>query len=95
VSEGEAAAVQPRVERLEVTRSELRGPLLRAFLDACGVTPRAVRAAQQDAREMAHRTGAAVAEVRIDDRAHVEVLAPDVAVGEEPPLVSGADRPRV
>jgi serine phosphatase RsbU (regulator of sigma subunit) len=95
VSEGEVAVVRPRIERLEVTRSELRGPLLRAFLDACGVAPRAVRAAQHDAREMAHRAGAAVAEVRIDDRAHVEVRAPDVAIGDEAPVVSGADRPRV
>jgi serine phosphatase RsbU (regulator of sigma subunit) len=92
-SEGGAVPVRPRVERLEISRSELRGPLLRAFLDACGVTPRAVRAAAQQADEIAHRMGAAVAEVRIDSRAHVEVRAPDMPVGETP--LSGAERPRV
>ena len=52
VEEG-SAIVRSRVERIELSRAELRGPLMRRFLDDCGVSAAAVRAAEHTAREMA------------------------------------------
>ena len=54
-----------------------RGPLMRRFLDACGVSPHAVRGAERTAREMAREAGGAIVEVRIgDSRSDVEVTRP-------------------
>jgi hypothetical protein len=78
-----AAIVRSRVERLEVSRAELRGSMLREFLDACGVSVHGVRVAERDAREVAGRMGGALVEVRMGDRAQVDVLAPDLPVGDD------------
>ena len=78
-----AAIVRSRVERLEVSRAELRGPLLREFLDACGVSVRGVRAAERDAREVAGRMGGALVEVRMGDSPRVDVLVPELPLHED------------
>ena len=77
------AIVRSRVERLEVSLAELRGPMLRDFLDACGVSPHGVRAAERDALEVAGRMGGALVEVRMGDRSHVDVLAPELPLRED------------
>jgi hypothetical protein len=78
-----AAIVRSRVERLEVSRAELRGSMLREFLDACGVSVHGVRVAERDAREVAGRMGGALVEVRMGDRAQVDVLAPDLPLRDD------------
>jgi hypothetical protein len=78
-AEGGSAIVRTRVERLELSRAELRGPMLRRFLDACGVSPQAVRAAERSAREHAHEAGAAIIDVRMGERPEVEVHRPALA----------------
>jgi hypothetical protein len=82
-AEDGAAIVRARVERLEISRAELRGPLLRGFLDACGVTVQGVRVAEREARDVARRMGGALIDVTIGDRAQVEVLAPDLPVRDD------------
>ena len=59
--------MRSRVERLELSRAELRGPMLREFLDACGVSVHGVRVAERDAREIARRMGGAIVEVRMGE----------------------------
>jgi hypothetical protein len=93
-AEGGAGIVRARVERLEITRAELRGPLLPGFLDACGVSPHALRATQRDAREVAQRAGGALIEVRMGERPEVDVREPEVPLGDEIPL-RDAERTRV
>jgi len=83
VAEEGPAIVRSRVERLEVSRAELRGPMLRQFLDACGVSVHRVRAAERDAREVAGRMGGALVEVRMGDRPQVDVVAPDLPVRDD------------
>ena len=78
-----AAIVRSRVERLEVSSAELRGSMLREFLDACGVSVHGVRAAEREAREIAGRMGGALVEVRMGDRSQVDVLAPDLPLGDD------------
>jgi Stage II sporulation protein E (SpoIIE) len=78
-----AAMVRARVERLEISRAELRGPLLSGFLDACGVSVHGVRVAEREAREVARRMGGALVDVTIGDRAQVDVLAPDLPVRDD------------
>jgi serine phosphatase RsbU (regulator of sigma subunit) len=86
-----SAIVRARVERLDLSRAELRGPLLRRFLDACGVSPHAVRAAERTAREIAREAGGAVVEVRMGDtRSDVDVRRPDLPQREI--ALSGVDR---
>ncbi len=85
-AEAGAGIVRGRVERLEITRGELRGPLLPGFLDACGVSPHGVRATQRDAREVAQRTGGALIEVRMGERPEVDVREPEIPLGDELPL---------
>ena len=75
--------VRSRVEHLEISRAELRGSLLREFLDACGVGFPSIRAAERQARELAGRTGGAILEVRMGERPEVEVRAPDVPFRED------------
>ena len=82
-AEDGASIVRTRVERLEVSRAELRGPMLREFLDACGVSVHGIRAAERDAREMARRMGGAILEVRMGEPSQVDVLAPDLPVGDD------------
>jgi hypothetical protein len=82
-AEDGAAIVRARVERLEISRAELRGPLLRGFLDACGVSVQGVRVAEREARDVARRMGGALIDVTIGDRAQVEVLAPDLPVRDD------------
>ena len=79
-----SAIVRSRVERIELSRAELRGPLMRRFLDACGVSPHAVRAAERTAREMAREAGGAIVEVRMGDgRSDVEVSRPALPQRDE------------
>jgi hypothetical protein len=75
--------VRSRVERLELSRAELRGPMLRGFLDACGVSVHGVRVAEREARELARRMGGAILEVRIGEPSQVDVLAPDLPVRDD------------
>jgi hypothetical protein len=77
-AEDGAAIVRSRLEWLELTRADLRGPMLRRFLDACGVSPHAVRGAERTAREIARESGAAIIEVRMGERSEVEVQRPDL-----------------
>ena len=81
-----AGILRSRVERLEISRAELRGSLLRQFLEACDVSVHGIRAAERDAREVAGRTGGALVEVRMGDRPHVDVAAPDLPVREGIPV---------
>jgi hypothetical protein len=78
-----ATIVRSRVERLELSRAELRGSMLRDFLDACGVSIHGVRAAERDANEVAHRMGGALVEVRMGDRSQVDVLEPDLPLRDD------------
>ncbi len=78
-----AAIVRSRVEWLELTRSELHGPMLAGFLQECGLSLRAVRAAERDAIEVARESGGAVIEVRMGDRPDVDVRPPDLPVRED------------
>jgi hypothetical protein len=78
-----AAIVRSRMEYLEVSRTELRGPMLREFLDACGVSPARIRAAEREARETARQMGGAILMVRMGERAQVEVRSPDLPVRED------------
>jgi serine phosphatase RsbU (regulator of sigma subunit) len=90
-AEDGSAIVRSRVERLELSRAELRGPLMRRFLDACGVSPHAVRAAERTAREMAREAGGAIVEVRMgDSRSDVEVHRPALPQRDEVAF-SGSD----
>jgi serine phosphatase RsbU (regulator of sigma subunit) len=82
-AEDGAAIVRSRVEQLELSRAELRGPMLREFLDACGVGVYGVRVAEREAREIAGRMGGALVVVRMGDRAQVDVLAPDLPLRED------------
>jgi hypothetical protein len=91
-AEDGSAILRSRVEHLELTRSDLRGPLLRRFLDACGVSPQRVRAAERQARELAGEAGGAVLDVRMGERPDVDVRAPDMPLREDV-VLSGADRP--
>jgi hypothetical protein len=78
------AIVRSQVERLEVSRVELRGAMLREFLDACGVSVHRIRAAEREAGEVARQMGGALVEVTIgDDRSHVDVLAPDLPLRDD------------
>jgi len=86
-----SAIVRSRVERIELTRAELRGPLMRRFLDDCGVSAHAVRAAERTAREMAGEAGGAIVEVRIGDgRSDVDVRRPALPLRDDLAL-SGYD----
>jgi hypothetical protein len=86
-----SAIVRSRVERIELSRAELRGPLMRRFLDDCGVSAAAVRGAENTAREMASEAGAAIVEVRMgDSRSDVEVRRPALPVGDDVAF-SGSD----
>jgi len=78
-----AGILRSRVERLEISRAELRGSLLGEFLQACGVSVHGIRAAERDAREVALRTGGALVEVRMGDAPQVDVLAPDLPVRDD------------
>jgi hypothetical protein len=83
-AESGTAIVRSQVERLEVSRVELRGAMLRQFLDACGVSVHRIRAAEREAREVARRMGGALVEVRMgDDLAQVDVLSPDLPLRDE------------
>ena len=85
------AIVRSRVERLELSRAELRGPLMRRFLDACGVSPHAVRAAERTAREIGRESGGAILEVRMGEtRSDVDVLRPELPQRDDVAL-SGSD----
>ena len=78
-----AGILRSRVERLEISRAELRGPMLSDFLEACDVSVHGIRAAERDAREIAGRTGGALVEVRMGDVPQVDVLAPDLPVRDD------------
>jgi serine phosphatase RsbU (regulator of sigma subunit) len=83
-AESGTAIVRSQVERLEVSRVELRGAMLRQFLDACGVSVHRIRAAEREAGEVARQMGGALVEVRMgDDLAQVDVLSPDLPLRDE------------
>jgi hypothetical protein len=83
-AESGTAIVRSQVERLEVSRVELRGAMLRQFLDACGVSVHRIRAAEREAREVARQMGGALVEVRMGaDFAQVDVLSPDLPLRDE------------
>ena len=85
------AIVRSRVERIELSRAELRGPLMRRFLDACGVSAHAVRAAERTAREIGRESGGAILEVRMGEtRSDVDVLRPELPQRDDVAL-SGSD----
>jgi serine phosphatase RsbU (regulator of sigma subunit) len=75
--------VRSRTERLEVTRAELRGSMLPEFLEACGVGLQRVGAAEREARAVARDYGGAVVEVRMGDRAQVDVRPPDLPLRDD------------
>jgi len=77
------ANVRSRVERLEVSRADLRGPMLAGFLDACGVSYRHARAAEREARALAREHGGAILEVRMGDSAQVDVRPPELPVRDD------------
>jgi len=77
------ANVRSRVERLEVTRADLHGPMLAGFLDACGVSYRHARAAEREARALAREHGGAILEVRMGDSAQVDVRPPELPVRDD------------
>jgi serine phosphatase RsbU (regulator of sigma subunit) len=77
------AVVRSRVERLELSRAELRGPMLAGFLDSCGVPHRQARAAERDARALAREHGGAILEVRMGDVAQVDVRPPELPVRDD------------
>jgi serine phosphatase RsbU (regulator of sigma subunit) len=83
IAQDGAAIVRTRVEELELSRAELRGPMLRQFLDECGVSLPRIRAAERDAREVARQMGGAIVRVRMGERAQVEVGAPDLPVRDD------------
>jgi serine phosphatase RsbU (regulator of sigma subunit) len=83
IAQDGAAIVRTRVEELELSRAELRGPMLRQFLDECGVSLPRIRAAERDAREVARQMGGAILRVRMGDRAQVEVGSPDLPVRDD------------
>ena len=83
IAQDGAAIVRTRVEELELSRAELRGPMLRQFLDECGVSLPRIRAAERDAREVARQMGGAILRVRMGERAQVEVGAPDLPVRDD------------
>jgi len=81
-AEGGAGILRSRLELLEVTRDELRGPVLRGFLDACGVAPQRIRTAEREANDLARRSGTAIVEVRLGDRPRVDVRPRGAAAGD-------------
>jgi hypothetical protein len=87
-----ATIVRSRVERLELSRAELRGSMLRDFLDACGVSVHRVRAAEREAGEVARHMGGAILEVRMDELSQVEVGPPELPLREDA-VLSGASVP--
>jgi Stage II sporulation protein E (SpoIIE) len=78
-----ASIMRSRLERLEVSRAELRGAMLSDFLAACGVSLPRVRAAERDARAVAREHGGAIVEVRMGDRAQVDVRPPELPLRDE------------
>jgi serine phosphatase RsbU (regulator of sigma subunit) len=67
-----------RTEQLEVSESELDGPLARRFLEACGVSDEDAEGAEQQARAVAGQFGGAVLHVVLGNRQRVEVLPRNV-----------------
>jgi hypothetical protein len=78
-----SAIVRSRVETIELTRAELRGPMLRRFLDACGIGSNAVKSAEQNARDTARESGGAILEVRMGDRPAVDVRRLELQMGDD------------
>jgi serine phosphatase RsbU (regulator of sigma subunit) len=78
-----AAIVRSGIEELELSRAELRGPMLREFLEACGVSYPRIRSAEREAREIARQMGGAILEVLMAERAQVEVRAPDLPLRDD------------
>jgi Stage II sporulation protein E (SpoIIE) len=78
-----ATIVRSRVERLEVTHAELRGSMLPDFLEACGVSLYRVRAAESEALAVAREHRGAIVEVRMGDRAQVEVRPPELPLRDD------------
>jgi serine phosphatase RsbU (regulator of sigma subunit) len=77
----------PHTEQIELTRAELRGPLTRQFLEACGLTPSEIGAAERQARAVARRTGRAIVHARIGNRPGAEVRPPARPRDDETPAL--------
>jgi Stage II sporulation protein E (SpoIIE) len=82
-AEDGASIMRSRLERLEVSRAELHGPMLSEFLEACGVSLQRVRAADREARSVAREYGGAIVEVRMGDRAQVDVRPPELPLRDD------------
>ena len=78
-----ATIVRTRVERLEISRAELRGSMLPEFLEACGVSLHRVRTAEREARAVGREHGGAIVEVRMGDRAQVDVRPPELPLSDD------------
>ena len=78
-----ASIMRSRLERIEVSRAELHGPMLSDFLEACGVSLHRVRVAERDVHAVAREYGGAIVEVRMGDRADVDVRPPELPLGDE------------
>jgi Stage II sporulation protein E (SpoIIE) len=78
-----ASIMRSRLERIEVSRAELHGPMLSGFMQACGVSLHRVRVAERDARAVAREYGGAIVEVRMGDRAQVDVRPPELPLRDE------------
>jgi Stage II sporulation protein E (SpoIIE) len=74
------AIMPPRVEEIELTRAEIRGPLPGRFLDACDLGSMRTGAALREAAEVARSSGSAVLHVHFGDRVGVAVHSPDLLV---------------
>jgi hypothetical protein len=91
----------PHSEQIELTLAELRGPLARQYLEACGLTPTEIGAAEREACAIVRRASRAILSVRIGKpprRRGAPSLAPRRrrAMPRPPPwpLTRGPGRPR-
>jgi serine phosphatase RsbU (regulator of sigma subunit) len=86
-AEASPGLLPPHTEQIELTRAELRGPLTRRFLEACGLTPPEIGAAEREARAVARRTGRATLRVRMGNRPGAEVRPPASPGDDETPAL--------
>jgi Stage II sporulation protein E (SpoIIE) len=79
----------PHTEQIELTRTELRGPLARRFLEACGLTSAQIGTAEREARTVARRTGRAILRVRMGKQPGAEVRPPALPPRDATPALRG------
>jgi Stage II sporulation protein E (SpoIIE) len=78
-----ASIMRSRVERIEVSRAELRGSMLPEFLEACGVSLHRLRGFEREASSVAREYGGAIVEVRMGDRAQVDIRPPELPMRDD------------